>query len=389
MFREYYKQKTNQVLTKPAYKTYHKFFKTEFNYGFMLPRTDLCDYCSECTVKLASNPNDPCKVQYEIHLRRYYAYKKIRDDLINQCKNNNSRILVLEFDYAQNLPVPKTNETSQFYKRLMWIYLFNVHCHNDDSSNLYYYLETESKKNPDTVCSFLFDMISEKFNETYQEIHFLSDAAGGQNKNLLVTSFCSWLSMRFNVKVAHLFPVRGHSFCQCDRNFGLCGTKIKKEEKIHTLKKYVELLGNARQNPTPFHVKNGAPIIRKWSDGLKNVMSKKPRGNKYAFKIQSYPRLNFVPSGGLSASTTYSGLFMPFVYFKKKDISMELEQQLPVADHTRINPLKEKDIRSLFKFLETDAANWFEEVFQGIHEYPVEATEEENDEMSLDDSSAE
>lgn len=63
MFREYYKQRTNQVLTKPAYKAYHKFFKTEFfNYGFMLPRTDFCDYRSECRVKLARNLSDPCKV---------------------------------------------------------------------------------------------------------------------------------------------------------------------------------------------------------------------------------------------------------------------------------------------------------------------------------------
>ncbi|KAJ8876309.1 hypothetical protein PR048_020754 [Dryococelus australis] len=38
----------------------------------------------------------------------------------------------------------------------------------------------------------------------------------------------------------------------CDRNFGHCGMKIKKEEKIHTWATYVELLEAARQNPIPF-----------------------------------------------------------------------------------------------------------------------------------------
>lgn len=77
---------------------------------------------------------------------------KKKEDLIGECKENNSQIFVLEFDCAQKLPLPKTNEMSQFDKRLMWVYLFNLHCHNDDSSNLYYFLETETKKNSDTMC---------------------------------------------------------------------------------------------------------------------------------------------------------------------------------------------------------------------------------------------
>lgn len=75
---------------------------------------------------------------------------------------------------------------------------------------------------------------------------------------------------------------------------------------------------------------------------------------------------------------------MIIVYFKKKDISIELEQQLPVEDYTRVSPLKQKYISSLLKFSEIDAANWFEEVFQGI--FPVQATEEKNDDLGLDDS---
>ncbi|KAJ8897109.1 hypothetical protein PR048_002455 [Dryococelus australis] len=62
----------------PKYKTYHTFFKAELNYGCTLPKTDLCDYCSECKVKLVVNPNDLCKVQYELHLRRYNVYKNAR-----------------------------------------------------------------------------------------------------------------------------------------------------------------------------------------------------------------------------------------------------------------------------------------------------------------------
>lgn len=142
LFLQYYKNEKG-VNLKLSYKTYHRFFLHKTNYAFRLPRTDMCNFCSECQVKLKSNPTDECKVRFEMHQRKYRAFKAIKDELLQHCKNEDSRIIVLEFDYAQNLPLPKTNENSQFYKRLLWTYLFNVHCHNDGSSILYYYLETE------------------------------------------------------------------------------------------------------------------------------------------------------------------------------------------------------------------------------------------------------
>ena len=147
------------------------------------------------------------------------------------------------------------NVTAQFYKRLLWVYLFNVHCHNDNSSTLYYFLETEGKKNPSTVCSFVNDFIIKKIDEenwNIEEIILFSDAAGGQNKNMLVTSFCSWLAMKRGVKVTRIFPVRGHSNNVCDRNFGLCSLKIRRKENIHTLAEYVEILVKSRKKSHTF-----------------------------------------------------------------------------------------------------------------------------------------
>lgn len=96
-------------------------------------------------MKLKSNPNDPCKITYALHQRKIEAYKKIKKRYIGECQEAGSTVLVLEFDYAQNLPLPKLSVTSQFYKRLLWLYLFNVHCHNDGKSSFYYFLETKGK----------------------------------------------------------------------------------------------------------------------------------------------------------------------------------------------------------------------------------------------------
>lgn len=382
-FLSYYREQTGRPL-KLHYKTYHSFFLNKMNYAFIVPRTDMCDYCSECCVKLKSNPNDECKMKYEVHCRRYRAFKNIKNDLISRSKENDSKILVLEFDYAQNLPLPKTNETAQFYKRLMWLYVFNIHCHNDSSSALYYYLETESKKNPETVCSFLYDFIKYKFElKQYDEVYLLSDSTSGQNRNKMMATFCSWLAMDQEITITHIFPVVGHSFGQCDRNFGVYGNKLKKEEKIHNVNKYLDILAASRTNPSPFLLKNGTNSLKNWSKEFENVLKYNIKSNKTAFKIMSYCRIRYPPTGGILAASAYFGGFQPFSYFKKRDILPNLYERLLPPPRVKMNPAKEKDVRNLFKFLSVEDRQWYEECFRASHQGEIILTEEEETDAIL------
>lgn len=63
--------------------------------------------------------------------------KKLKKEILSSESMKNNETLILEFDYAQNLPLPKLSVTKQFYLRLLWMYLFNVHVHNDGSSFVY------------------------------------------------------------------------------------------------------------------------------------------------------------------------------------------------------------------------------------------------------------
>lgn len=77
---------------------------------------------------------------------------------------------MIEFDYSQNLPLPKLNVTSQFYRRLLWIYLFNVHIHNDDSSFMYSFIEGEASKGAESVISFVYDCLMKKMTGDYKDV---------------------------------------------------------------------------------------------------------------------------------------------------------------------------------------------------------------------------
>jgi len=61
-----------------------------------------------------------------LHCAMYKAHDVIRKNDIELAKND-TFVLVVEFDYGQNHLIPKVNVNSQFYKKLLWLYVFNAH----------------------------------------------------------------------------------------------------------------------------------------------------------------------------------------------------------------------------------------------------------------------
>lgn len=377
-FEIYYKQKTGKTLTI-GYNWYFKTFKEKCNFSFRQPKTDVCDFCVKYTKKLEADPRDPCKSEFETHKESYKLYFKIKNKYINEA-NNNDTVLVCEFDYAQNFAVPKLNVTSQFYKRLLWLYAFNIHIHNDGTSFMYNFMEHEAKKNADSVISFLNECLTEKLKENphITMVVLLSDAAAGQNKNAAMVSFCLWFSRMFDVKIIHLFPVRGHSFGQCDRNFGLIRSYLKKEETISTAKKYLEAMVLCRENPSPFKIIMDHTLIKNWTEALSVFFMKHPTSKGKQFTIRKYVKMSFEPNGSLHTYEKYSSDFVPFKFWKKAYNKEQLKSiQLKQVESPGLKVNKETDVRSLLQYLDEDSRIWLENVFQAIKTVPTEPNEDE------------
>jgi hypothetical protein len=60
------------------------------------------------------------------------------------------------------------------------------------------------------------------------------DSCPGQNRNHTLIHFCMGLveSKRFD-NIIQRFPIRGHSFLDCDRTFGLFKRRIKKVNRMY------------------------------------------------------------------------------------------------------------------------------------------------------------
>lgn len=365
-FLEFYEEKEKTPL-KLSYKTYQKFFRQHCDFSFRRPRVDVCDFCSEYEIILKQDPNSARGAELNLHKEKVAAYNKLKKELLEKYKAD-PETRIIEFDYAQNLPVPKLNCTGQFYKRLLWIYLFNVHIHNSNGeSNMFAFLETEGKKNPNSVISLVHKTLTDLMQrQPFKRVIMFSDAAGGQNKNFAVMSYCAWFSKVFQVEVTHIFPVRGHSYSQCDRNFGIYGRILKKKPIIQTAVEYLRIISESRKNPTFFHTVWDTSLLKDWVTVLKPLFHKKPKLKRVKFELQKSCQLFFSPSGSVSASKTYQpNDFQKFSYWKCEDTpAFDLVLEPENVSKQRVKKVKEDDIRSLFSFLDGEAKAWFEHVFQ-------------------------
>lgn len=377
LFKEYYLERTGEQL-KLHYKTYVKIFRVRSNYSFNKPRTDVCNDCSKFEV--AINPTEDEISQHEEHLKAVEEYKALKNFYLTEAAKNTD-YLVLEFDYSQNISLPKLNVNTQYYKRQLNMYLFNVHNHNTGDSSMYLFTENQANKNPNSVASFIFHYLQQFFRnekQTYRTIVLFSDAAGSQNKNITMVRFEQWLSKVTSTEVLHVYPVRGHSYNQCDRNFALFRRKVRNIERIVDPRIYFEKIVECRQNPKPFNLIYDPSILEDWNAALMDMFQNNPKsierggvsGRKFiTFKIMSYVALKFQPDY-FQVFLSFNACFQQhlfrnvddrndsicFVFWKQSTLENETfrELNLPKAPRPGINADTLKDLEELFKFFTSE-----------------------------------
>lgn len=91
-------------------------------------------------------------------------YTSIKKYLLKNGSPEISSTCSFKFYYSQNLPFLKLSVSvaSQFYKRLLWLYVFNIHSYEDKNSIFYAYLMFECPNNSVLVAYFLYYFLSEK-----------------------------------------------------------------------------------------------------------------------------------------------------------------------------------------------------------------------------------
>lgn len=298
LYKHFVKELEDNNLEKLSFGSFINYFNTNFKISFSKPKSDICDFCYLNMVIGNQYLSKSELEKLEKHQQDVLKYRFLKSELLN-----NFNYLLIEIDYSQNKPLPKLSVTKNFYSRNLWLYLFNLHVHNNKSKDTYFYhfIEGEFRKGSDSVASFIYDFLIKIDLDFYEQIVIFSDACGGQNRNYLIMKFLCLMAIQFKKTILQVFPVRGHSYNVCDRNFANISKKVKKMQAIEVPKQYYDIITQLNYHQIKANVFNWQKLFQE---------NFKP--NKCKMEISQYYKIEYFATGFIRTFKEYDSNLTEF-----------------------------------------------------------------------------
>ena len=341
------------------YEYFLKYFKENYNLGFGRPQVDVCSECERLGSRLKdSQLNDNAKrvtaAELMVHKRRakkFYTQMQTVKDLCAQRDD----VCGITFDFMQNLPLPNIPVQEMFYYRQLWVYAFEIHNLKDNTGHFYTYYEGQANKGPNEVCTFILDYISKKISAEIKELHIFSDGCPGQNRNNTMVRFLMTLAStkRFK-KIFHYFPVRGHSFLPCDRDFGTVKRLVRKSDRVYLPNEYENMIIACRKN-NPFTLTtirhNDIFDFNNWWPNFYKKTCKSVEEKGVNFTVSQFRQFTYdSESPGYVTTFNFIGGCASYTF---KLMKPNVEPQFPTEKaHQEPVPIKEAKITDIKKILQ-------------------------------------
>lgn len=298
-----------------------------------------------------------------VHKRRAKKFYNKIAEITALCEKN-PEVGGFTFDYMQNLPLPNIPVQEIFYFRQLWLYLFEIHNLKDNSGYFYSYHEGHAKKGPNEICTFLIDYISNHVSPEVKELHIFSDGCPGQNRNHTVVRFLLTLqaTKRFR-KIHHYFPIRGHSFLPCDRDFGTLKRLVRKHDRIYIPEEYEEMILKCRTKK-PFNFKNinHKDIIdyKTWWPQFYKKSSKSLTSDE-SFTISKYFEFiyNSELPGHVITRNFIDGAFNHTFNLLKPSIHLSLPDKQAYSKVIPLNIKKINDLKNILRYITGEDLEFF------------------------------
>lgn len=274
---------------KVSYDSFRDIFNNDYNFSFGYPRKDTCSTCDSNKSNKAAieqslaTATDDEKITLEENLNKLVIEEKLHlkksekfYDLKSKYKKKARKTLDMEaitMDFQKNLPTPNITTNDVYYKRQLNFVSFNIHVLSDQTSVFYTYDESVAKKGADDVCSMIDHFVNSILPNTVRHLAIFCDSCAGQNKNYSVIRYLHHLVTQQNrfdsVKV--IFPIRGHSYLECDRDMSL----IKQTSYVEVPNEWRDVIKNSRAKPFPFKVINCTQeMFKAWTQFLSPMYEK-------------------------------------------------------------------------------------------------------------------
>lgn len=229
-----YKEFCQEKNVEPVKESFYRhIFNTSFNLSFHRPLTDTCITCDKLQVIIEHGnveAKTKAEVEKELHLRKSETAQTAKR-LAGEIAKEDSSHVALCFDLQKMLPTPVLSCSRAYYARQLWTYNFCVHNLKDGNAVMFMWNESQAARGCKEIASCLLKFIL-SLPSNVAHLTAFSDNAGGQNKSHFIVKFWFYVIRNTNIQtVDHKFLVSGHSFMECDQNFGLIENAKKNSDR--------------------------------------------------------------------------------------------------------------------------------------------------------------
>jgi hypothetical protein len=239
---------------------YRTIFNTRFNLRFKKPHTDTCTTCDTLENQIKYGETEDViaekKKEQEEHLLQQEKAKDAKKRAMHFAKAMGKTVRAVCFDLEKTLPTPLLTCSKVFYLRQLWTYNFAVHDLVTNDASMFMWHESDGSRGSAEVSSCLLRYIHD-LPTTVRHLIAFSDNAGGQNKNVHVVKFWAYVVNSTHLEtVDHKFLVSGHSYMECDRDFGLIEVLRKKSTNLFVPDDWMTLVTKASRKFSVFRMSN-------------------------------------------------------------------------------------------------------------------------------------
>lgn len=231
---------------------YRTVFNTKFNLSFKKPLTDTCNKCDLYESQIKHGANDDviqeAKFLKEFHQRRADNAREAKTAAKKYSEENPDKVKAVCFDLQKTLPTPVLTCNKIYYARQLWTYNLNVHDLGTNLSYMFMWHEGEASRGSNEIGSCLLKY-AEQLPPSVKHLIAFSDNCGGQNKNQFIARFWMYIVKNTHIEtVDHKFLVPGHSYMECDQNFGLIEKTKKQQQYVFVPDDWVKVVtGTSRR----------------------------------------------------------------------------------------------------------------------------------------------
>lgn len=158
------------------------------------------------------------------------------------------------------------------------------------------------------------------------------------------------------------FPIRGHSYMPCDRDFGLIKRKMKRKERIYTLEQYESIIKKSSKVPDKFtlekvEAKNIIEFKGWWADFYKK---------QYVSKKSTVPKTKFLSAcGDITCKTFINGKTeKKFTLRKNPNRKIFLPDKRAYTKKLPILSTKLDEIKNIMQYIPVEHQEFWNEVLK-------------------------